>query len=110
MPKRTPIRTDRYLCYEFQRQHTSKSKKKTRGRKDSNQSAFDTVQKTIEASEADAPRFDTAIISEVMRQLGSKGGKIGGVKRMEVLSPEEKTQLALKAAKARWAIDKRQKG
>ena len=45
-------------------------------------------------------------VSEVMREMGRKGGKAAkgkGVKaRMATLSPEERKALASKAAKARW--------
>jgi len=50
------------------------------------------------------------LISEVMREMGRKGGKAAkgkGVKaRMAALSPEERKELARKAANARWAIAK----
>jgi hypothetical protein len=46
------------------------------------------------------------LISEVMREMGRKGGKAAkgkGVKaRMAALSPQERKDLARKAAKARW--------
>ena len=32
----------------------------------------------------------------------SKGGKIGGKARAEVLTPEQRSEIAQKAAKARW--------
>jgi hypothetical protein len=51
------------------------------------------------------------LISEVMREMGKKGGKAaggkGGRKRMAALSPEERKKLATKAAKARWAKAKK---
>jgi hypothetical protein len=51
------------------------------------------------------------LISEVMREMGRKGGKAAkgkGVKaRMTALSPEERKALASKAAKARWAKAKK---
>lgn len=37
-----------------------------------------------------------------MSAMGKKGGKIGGKKRLESMSPEQRSQAALKAAKARW--------
>jgi hypothetical protein len=47
------------------------------------------------------------LVSKVMREMGRKGGKAAkgkGVKaRMAALSPEERKDLARKAAKARWA-------
>ena len=53
------------------------------------------------------------LVSEVMREMGRKGGKAAkgkGVKaRMSALSPEERKALASKAANARWAKAKRAK-
>lgn len=43
-----------------------------------------------------------AIISEHMRQLGAKGGKVSGAKRMEMPAGKRKA-IATKAARARWA-------
>jgi hypothetical protein len=47
------------------------------------------------------------LISKVMREMGRKGGKAAKGKglrvRMAALSPEERKELARKAAKARWA-------
>jgi hypothetical protein len=51
------------------------------------------------------------LVSEVMREMGRKGGKAAkgkGVKaRMATLSPEERKALASKAAKARWGKAKK---
>ena len=77
--------------------------KQKAGQKDSNQIAHATIQRTIELTEAEPIKYDKTTISEVMRQLGSKGGKIGGKKRMKTMTAEERTQAALKAARARWA-------
>jgi hypothetical protein len=53
----------------------------------------------------------TDLVSEVMREMGRKGGKAAkgkGVKaRMAALSPGERKDLARKAAKARWAKAKK---
>jgi hypothetical protein len=53
------------------------------------------------------------LVSKVMSEMGRKGGKAAkgkGVKaRMAALSPEERKELARKAAKARWAKDRRAK-
>ena len=47
-----------------------------------------------------------------MREMGKKGGKAAkgkGVKaRMAALSPQERKELARKAAKARWAKAKKE--
>jgi hypothetical protein len=41
-------------------------------------------------------------ISMLMAELGRKGGKIGGKRRLETMSPRKRSQVARKAAKARW--------
>ena len=38
-----------------------------------------------------------------MRAMGSRGGKVGGRKRMDAMSPEQRTALAKKAVAAREA-------
>lgn len=47
------------------------------------------------------------LISKVMREMGRKGGKAAkgkGVKaRMAALTPDQRKELARKAAQARWA-------
>jgi hypothetical protein len=52
-------------------------------------------------------RMDPNLISKVMREMGRKGGKKGGKKgakmRAEALTPEERSQIARKAAKTRWS-------
>jgi hypothetical protein len=51
------------------------------------------------------------LISEVMREMGRKGGKAaggkGGRKRMASLTAEQRKDLARKAAKARWTDEKK---
>ena len=42
-------------------------------------------------------------ISRVMAQMGSRGGKIGGKRRLETMTAEQRSQVASDAAKARWA-------
>lgn len=64
---------------------------------DVNQAAFLQVQRSVETETADAE------ISRVMAEMGRKGGRIGGKRRMETMTPEERSQVALDAARARWA-------
>jgi hypothetical protein len=51
------------------------------------------------------------LISKVMREMGRKGGKAAkgkGVKaRMAALTPEQRKELAKKAAQTRWAKAKK---
>ncbi|MGH9686525.1 MAG: hypothetical protein ACRD5K_05475 [Candidatus Acidiferrales bacterium] len=53
------------------------------------------------------------LISEVMREMGRKGGKAargkGGKNRMAALTPEQRKELAKKAAQARWAKTKKKR-
>ena len=50
--------------------------------------------------------MDPNVISKVMQEMGRKGGKKGGKKgakkRAESLTPEQRSQIARKAAKTRW--------
>lgn len=41
-------------------------------------------------------------VSMLMAQLGRKGGRIGGKRRLETMSAKERKQAARKAAQARW--------
>jgi len=42
------------------------------------------------------------VISKVMEEMGRRGGKIGGKRRLVTLTPERRREIALKAARARW--------
>ena len=43
-------------------------------------------------------------IRRVMSALGKVGGKIGGKARAESLSKKRRSEIAKRAAKARWAV------
>jgi hypothetical protein len=73
-----------------------RSRKKPRA-KDINQLAYETVQKAT-AEKEPAP----SEISRIMAAMGRKGGRIGGKRRLETMSPEERREAAFRAAKARW--------
>ena len=47
--------------------------------------------------------IELTIIQQVMREMGSKGGKIGGKRRLDTMTDEQRKRSARKAAKARWA-------
>ena len=53
---------------------------------------------TIEESEV-----SLTMVSQIMAQMGRKGGKIGGKRRLETLTDERRKEIASQAAKARWA-------
>ena len=54
------------------------------------------------SSEIKAPATP-AQISAFMSEMGRKGGKIGGKRRMETLTAKRRTAIAKKAAKVRWS-------
>lgn len=41
-------------------------------------------------------------ISRVMAEMGRKGGKIGGKRRLQSMTEEQRRKAATKAANARW--------
>jgi len=48
-----------------------------------------------------------AQISLLMAALGRKGGKIGGKRRLDTMTSEERTAVAQRAAQARWGTRRR---
>jgi len=48
-------------------------------------------------------------LREYLRELGAKGGKIGGNARRDKLTAEERSASASKAAMARWKKEKLKK-
>jgi hypothetical protein len=81
---------------------------------DINQAAFRMVEMSTEQTDQRAPKKRTAKpqvskseISRVMSALGTKGGRIGGKRRLKTMTPEQRSQAALKAAKARWGKHKK---
>ncbi len=80
-------------------------KKKPRKQKDVNELAFDLVRRTTAEEEPNS----NVNLSEYMAEIGRKGGKIGGKRRLETMSATARKRIAAKAAKARWAKAKRQK-
>jgi hypothetical protein len=47
-----------------------------------------------------------ALVSQVMSAMGRKGGKTGGKHRMELLTPEQRSQMGKLAAEKRWGKKK----
>jgi hypothetical protein len=67
--------------------------------KDSNQIAAALVALSTE----EPVEIDQGILSKVMSEMGRKGGKIGGKRRLETMSAKDRKSIARKAAQARWA-------
>lgn len=53
-----------------------------------------------------APATHKSLISQVMAEMGRKGGLIGGKRRLETLSDRRRNQIAKQAARARWSKKK----
>ena len=75
--------------------------KRTRNTKqlDSVQNARRVFLAAVESTET----VELTIVQKVMREMGAKGGKIGGKRRLETMTDEQRRRSARKAAKARWA-------
>ena len=69
---------------------------------DVNQLARHLVNLSTQEQTKELPMPTRQQISEVMAAIGRKGGKIGGKRRMVTMTPEQRSRVALKAAKARW--------
>jgi hypothetical protein len=71
---------------------------------------LDTVQNArrvfLEAVES-TETVELTIVQKVMREMGAKGGKIGGKRRLETMTDEQRRRSARKAANARWAKAKK---
>jgi hypothetical protein len=79
----------------------SKPKHKKRAQEaDVNQLAYRLVQEST--SEPNEEALTKTQISQLMSAMGRKGGKIGGKRRLLTMTPEERSQSALRAAQARW--------
>src|ERR1035438_8149485 len=73
---------------------------------DVNQLAFllvreSTLAEQPEAAPVSRPPVPRAV-SRVMAQMGSRGGKIGGKRRLVTMTQEQRSQVASDSAKARW--------
>lgn len=53
--------------------------------------------------------LDSAVISQVMAEMGRKGGRIGGKRRLETMTEGQRKAVAQKAARARWGDRKRKR-
>lgn len=84
MPKRTSTRPDKGL--------------------DVAQNAKRVFDEAISRSETplEVITISRSTISFVMAEMGRKGGKIGGKRRMETMTQERRTEIATKAAQKRW--------
>jgi hypothetical protein len=70
---------------------------------------LDTVQnaRAVFLEAVESTETQLTIVQQVMREMGAKGGKIGGKRRLETMTDEQRRRSARKAAKARWAKAKK---
>jgi hypothetical protein len=68
---------------------------------------LDTVQNARRVFMEATGTVELTIVQQVMREMGAKGGKIGGKRRLETMTDAQRTKSAKKAAKARWAKAKK---
>lgn len=77
--------------------------KKTNPRKDFTQVAFDILQKATGEVEPEEPIGEK---KKAAIESGRRGGLKGGKARAEKLTPEERSEIAKRAAKKRWGDTK----
>jgi len=75
----------------------------TTGKLDTVQNARRVFLESVESTET----VELTIVQQVMRDMGAKGGRIGGKRRLETMTDEQRSKSAKKAAKARWAKAKK---
>ncbi len=84
-------------------------KRISKPRLDAVQNARRVVLESVGEIETHPPEPESAtpvslsLISQVMAEMGRKGGRIGGKRRLETLSDKRRSKIASNAAKARWA-------
>jgi hypothetical protein len=85
-----------------------KPNKQAKRPRDVNQWARQIVEESTHLDEIAPPEAaepippSTAQISAYMAKMGSKGGKIGGKRRLETMSARKRSAIARKAAESRW--------
>jgi len=74
------------------------------------QNARRVVETSIQESEMSFTVISNpSILSRVMAEMGRRGGRIGGKRRLETMTDQHRSEVASKAAKARWAKAKKTK-
>jgi hypothetical protein len=67
----------------------------------------DTMLMLIASDSTDTEHATTPdLVSQIMSQMGRKGGKIGGKRRLVTMTPERRKEVAQLAAQKRWAKER----
>jgi hypothetical protein len=61
------------------------------------------VQRSTTEPEVESGKPSRSDISRIMAEMGRKGGKIGGKRRLTTMTPQKRKAIARKAARARWS-------
>lgn len=56
----------------------------------------------VKAATESPTKENRSLISQIMSEMGRKGGQKGGRKSLTTMTPEQRSERALKAARARW--------
>jgi hypothetical protein len=84
--------------YGFMPKRISKKKQEP----DANQIAFRVVSEATANPLPEAPAPLASTISQIMAEMGRKGGKIGGKRRLQTMTAKRRREIARKAARTRW--------
>ena len=79
-----------------------RSSKGKQGPEDVNEIAYRVISEAID----ETPPVEQHEKNPAAVAMGRLGGKVGGKVRAERLSPEKRTEIARKAAEARWRVDR----
>ena len=71
-------------------------KRSSKPKLDPNEAAFATIQHIDRLLDDDVQR------RQIMREMGSRGGKVGGKRRLQTMTAAQRSEAAKTAAKARW--------
>ena len=74
---------------------------KQTGRLDAVQNARRVVNEALERAGVE-PAVNRSMISQVMAEMGRRGGQIGGKRRLETMTPEQRKTASQVAINARW--------
>jgi len=61
------------------------------------------ARRVVLESIASTETVNLTIVQQVMREMGARGGRIGGKRRLETMTDAQRKRSASKAAKARWS-------
>jgi len=84
-------------------------KRKSTPKLDAVQNARRLVLESVGATDdtKEPPTPSRSLISQIMAEMGRKGGRIGGKRRLVTLSDRRRSQIAKQAAQARWSKKKK---